>query len=111
MPHLEIVEKIGSGSFGDIYKVWDSRRSRWAAVKFEKRDRKNKFSLIKKEAQIMNQMKGSKYFAVLYDSRFNESATYSFIEMAYLGANLESLKKRTTPQGRFSLRTVLLLAN
>lgn len=53
MPHLEVLEKIGSGSFGDIFKVWDSRKGCWAAVKFEKRDRKNKISHIKKEAQIM----------------------------------------------------------
>ena len=49
-PHLEVIEKIGQGSFGDIYKVWDSKRGKWAAIKFEKKDKKNKFSLIKKEA-------------------------------------------------------------
>lgn len=49
-PHLEVIEKIGSGSFGDIFKVWDSRRGIWAALKFEKKDKKNKISLIKKEA-------------------------------------------------------------
>lgn len=53
--HLEVMEKVGKGSFGDIYKVWDSKRGRWAAMKFEKRDnKKNKNSLIKKEAEIMS---------------------------------------------------------
>ncbi|EAR96474.1 Serine/Threonine kinase domain protein (macronuclear) [Tetrahymena thermophila SB210] len=108
-PHLEVIEKIGQGSFGDIFKVWDSKRARWAAMKFEKKDKKNRYSLIKKEAQIMIQVKGSKYFAVLYDSRFSELSTYNFIEMSFLGPNLESLKKRMN--GKFNLRTVLLIAN
>ena len=71
-PHIEVIEKIGQGSFGDIYKVWDSKRARWAAMKFEKRDKKNKYSLLQKEAQIMEEFRGSRYFAVLYESRISD---------------------------------------
>lgn len=79
-------------------------------MKFEKKDKKSKYSLIKKEAQIMQSVKGSRFFAMLFDSRFTDASIYSFIEMSFLGPNLESLKKRMH-ESRFSLRTVLLIAN
>jgi len=78
-------------------------------MKFEKKDKKNKYSLIKKEAHIMQAVSGSRYFAALLDSRFSEQCQYKFLEMTFLGPNLESLKKRM--EGKFSLRTVLLIAN
>jgi len=57
----------------------------------------------------MQAVSGSRYFAALLDSRFSEQCQYKFLEMTFLGPNLESLKKRM--EGKFSLRTVLLIAN
>lgn len=57
----------------------------------------------------MLEVKGSKYFTMLFDNRFSETSNYNFIEMSFLRPNLESLKKRMN--GKFSLWTVLLIAN
>lgn len=58
----------------------------------------------------MMEVKGSRFFPVLFESHFSESSAYNFIEMTFLGPNLESLKKRML-ENRFSLRNVLLMAN
>ena len=34
---LEIIEKVGRGSFGDVYRAWDSRLDRDVALKLLRR--------------------------------------------------------------------------
>lgn len=47
---FSVLEKIGQGSFGDIYKAFDNEKKQLVAVKLDKRGPQG---MLNKEAQIL----------------------------------------------------------
>ncbi|EGR31598.1 hypothetical protein IMG5_106500 [Ichthyophthirius multifiliis] len=98
--NIIIKEKIGQGSFGDIFKAFDTNLNTEVAIKLEKSE---------KEGLILKQLQGISNFPQLYDIQVKESQQYNYIEMSYLGPNLELLRKKQ-PKGYFTLKIILKIA-
>ena len=52
-PRYMSIEKIGSGSFGEIHKVYDTIDKKLRAIKIEKKDKRGSTGMLGKEAHIM----------------------------------------------------------
>lgn len=52
-PRYRSIDKIGSGSFGEIHKVYDVVEKKLRAVKIEKKDKRGSSGMLAKEAFIM----------------------------------------------------------
>lgn len=95
-----IIEKIGEGSFGSIYKCQNIRTKEFVAVKVE--CIKNGTKLLKNESKIYNYLSGNKGIpTVKWFGKDNENY-YMVINL--LGESLESLKSRYK---KFSLKLTL----
>ncbi|KAL4503143.1 hypothetical protein ABPG72_014372 [Tetrahymena utriculariae] len=103
-PRYKSIDKIGSGSFGEIHKVYDMVDKKLRAVKIEKKDKRGAQGMLLKEAYIMKQMKDCHHFPRLIEEMQNDQM--SFIIMSFLGQNLESLKKK---YNKLSHYTTLLI--
>ena len=101
---FEILEKIGGGSFGQIFKVKDKVSNEILAMKIEKK-REGKQMMVLREYQIMKDFKAENGFAQTHSYLKNDD--YHYLVMTHLGPNLETLK--LSKGGSFSLKTVLLL--
>lgn len=53
---FSVLEKIGQGSFGDIYKVFDKEKNQLGAVKLERKDKKGPEGMLLKEAKILTEL-------------------------------------------------------
>ena len=104
LKRFEIVEKIGGGSFGQIFKVKDKSTNEILAMKIEKK-REGKQMMVLREYQIMKDFKVESGFAQTHSYWKNEE--YHYLVMTHLGPNLETLK--LSRGGSFSLKTVLML--
>ena len=88
----KLIEKIGNGSFGFVFKAITIKNGSLVAIKFENYDAKSK--LLKYEAQIYRYLEGGvgipyiKWFGV-YES---ESFTFRFMVFDLLGNSLYDLK-------------------
>lgn len=103
---FEILEKIGGGSFGQIFKVKDRVTNSVLAMKIEKK-REGKQMMVLREYQIMRDLKSEIGFAQTHSYLKNDD--YHYLVMNYLGPNLETLKLSNS--GNFSLKTSLMLAH
>lgn len=101
---FEILEKIGGGSFGQIFKVKDKVSNQIVAMKIEKK-REGKQLMVYREYQIMKDFKNETGFAQLHSYLKNDD--YSYLVMSNLGPNLETLK--ISKGGSFSLKTTLMI--
>ena len=63
----QIIEKIGQGSFGDIYKIYDKEKQRYGALKLEKLEKRGSAGMLIKEAQIMKDLEQRPGFPRLID--------------------------------------------
>ena len=52
-PRYRSIDKIGSGSFGEIHKVYDTIDKKLRAEKIEKKDKRGAQGMLLKEAYIM----------------------------------------------------------
>lgn len=104
LQNFEILEKIGAGSFGEIYKVRCFYSDKIQAMKIEKK-RPAKNLLLLKEKQIL--MDFQKEFGFPHISSFIKGDPYSYLMMTNLGDNLETLKKKMN--NKFSIKTVLMI--
>lgn len=104
LKNYQIIEKIGGGSFGEIYKVRSLVTNEILAMKIEKK-RPEKNLLLLKEKQILVDFLEDYGFPRM--STFIKGDCFSYIVMSYLGENLEALKKKLT--NKFSLKTVLMI--
>lgn len=103
---FEVLEKIGGGSFGQIFKVKDKVSGEILAMKIEKK-REGKQMMVLREHQIMKDFKSELGFAQTHSYWKNED--YHYLVMTHLGPNLETLK--LSKGGNFSLKTVLILGH
>ena len=101
-----IKEKLGSGSFGHIYKAFDQERNEFVALKIEPHSHSNNLTL-NREAKILNELEGGTGLPSIY--YYSKEDNYSLLAMTLLGNNLEKLFKSCSR--KFSLQTVLMLAD
>jgi len=95
-----IIEKIGEGSFGSIYKCQNIRTNEFVAVKVE--SIKNGTKLLKNESKIYNYLSGNKGIPTVKWFGKDDENYYMVINL--LGESLESLKSRYK---KFSLKLTL----
>ena len=106
LQNYDILEKIGGGSFGEIYKVRCVKTAQIMAMKIEKR-RPEKNLLLIKEKQILQDLQ--KDFGFPHISAFIKGDVWSYLVMSCLGENLENLRKKMN--SKFSLKTVLMIGH
>ena len=108
---LQLNNKLGSGSFGEIYKARDTTLNIDIAVKFEKL-KKNHHPKLKYEANILKYLQGGFHqshlgIPILFD--FIPLNNNNYMMMELLGPSLEDLFNSC---GRkFSLKTILSLGD
>jgi serine/threonine protein kinase len=94
-----IIERIGNGSFGTIYKGENIRTKELVAIKIE---RKDEYNLLKNEAQIYNYLKDTDNISSLKWYGSDNNNNYLVIDL--LGYSLEKLKLKLK---NFSLKLIL----
>ena len=100
----EIIEKIGVGTFGNIYKGRNIRTNEMVAIKME--ERIHNIQLLKNESRLyyyLNKCEGIpkiKWYGICGD--------YYCMVMELLGESLENLKN-ISKQGKFSLKLTLTI--
>lgn len=100
---FQIKSKIGSGSFGTIFKGYDTKLKKDVAIKLEKQC---EYPQLCNESRIYNRLSGGVNIPKhLYFGIESKQAT---MVMELCGKNLEQL---LAEHGRFSLKTTLLLAD
>ncbi|XP_060658352.1 casein kinase I [Drosophila nasuta] len=104
MRKYHIVEKIGSGSFGDIFKVVRKDNGQQFALKFESKD--VGYQQLHLEYQVYSFLSPGLGIARVYE--FGWAANGKVMVMELLGPSLEDLFGYCSC--RFSLKTVLMLA-
>lgn len=107
---FQISEKLGSGSFGHIFKAFDNTLADYVALKVEMHDKNSNENgsaqTLRSEAKILTEIGGVVGIPSAY--LFIKEETYSLLEIELLGPNLEKLFREC--HRKFSLKTTLLLA-
>ena len=98
---FKIIKKIGSGSFGDVYKGISLKNNNFVAIKIEKTDKKN--SRCESEYNIYNKLQGKGFPKIYY---FNNEQ--KILIMEYLGPCLQDLFDFCGK--KFSIKTIAMIA-
>ena len=80
----ELIDKIGEGAFGQVYKVFNTSTS---SIEVMKKNKTDSTVSLTKQSEIMSTMNSSDGFAKIKDNNSNEG----FLIMTLLGDNLESI--------------------
>lgn len=101
----QVLDLVGHGGFGEVYKGIDTRTNRPVAIKVEP---KTPRSWLYHEARIMKDLNVQGVKGVPSLHYFGEEANldHRFLIMSFLGLSLEDLHER---HQRFSLKTTLML--
>ncbi|CAD8094390.1 unnamed protein product [Paramecium sonneborni] len=100
----KLLEKIGAGSFGMVFKSQYLKNGDLVAAKFEKRDDSQKgVSLLIREIKVLTEVNGLKGFPQI--KFYGRDENYNFFMETYLGLNLEQLLRKCG--NRFSIHTTL----
>lgn len=111
LARFKVAEKIGAGSFGQIYKAFDTEKLEHVALKFENRpkdtnERSTPLTLWN-EGKVLSEIGGAPGIPKVFC--FAKEENFSVLALELLGANLERLMKRCG--GKFSLKTTLQIAD
>ena len=98
----KITDKIGSGSFGDIYKGYNIRTKQYVAIKLE--PIKNNTMLLKNESAFYQYLKDIKCIPNVKWFGKDEINYYMVIDL--LGRSLQTLKEE---KNKFTLKDTLLI--
>ena len=101
----QVVDLVGHGGFGEVYKGTDTRNNRPVAIKVEPRTPR---SWLYHEARIMKDLnvQGVRGVPSLHYFGEEPNLDHRFLIMSFLGLSLEDLHER---HQRFSLKTTLML--
>ncbi|GIY43586.1 tau-tubulin kinase homolog Asator, partial [Caerostris darwini] len=103
----QVVNKIGQGAFGEVYKCKDLISSRQVALKLVSKERVTSAShLLKLEVTVLKELQGKHYFPRFVG--FGKTERFDYLVMELLGPSLSELK-RHQPDRKFSLSTTLRL--
>lgn len=86
----KIINRIGSGSFGSIYKAQNIRTQEYVAIKVE--PIKDNLKLLKNESNIYNYLNGLKCVPIL--KWFGKDETNYYMVINLLGTSLQQLKNK-----------------
>jgi serine/threonine protein kinase len=76
-----LVEEIGRGGMGAVWKAWDSKLARWAAIKFLSLSDEMSIRRFDREAQLSAQLRHPNIAAI---HEVNEEGTRHFLVMDYI---------------------------
>lgn len=109
----KLLKKIGSGSFGSVYKCLDIEKNMYLAVKIE--NRKSEKKRLSYEISIYNYLNMNIHQSnILLNSHtpklywYGYDEKYNYLVIDYLGKSLESLFQDS--KHTFSLKTIIMLA-
>ena len=101
----KVIEMLGKGSFGIIFRAYDSKSKNIVAIKVEKKTN-SKIIMVNKEAKILAMFHGTGEFAQLF--AYGQEPQFYYLVMTNFGANLEELM--ITCGGKFSHKTIIQIS-
>jgi serine/threonine protein kinase len=108
---FKIVKKLGSGAFGEIFKVEKKKTGEMFAAKIEKAQKSQKHVMLFWESKLIHKLRGKTSVpALFYIGTDNSVPNHSFhvMVMDMLGPSLEDLFQ--TCRTKFDLKTCLLIS-
>lgn len=100
----KLVSKLGSGSFGSVYKAIDTERKRYVAVKVESKTSNKK--RLAQEVNIYNNFSCCKYIPKIF--WYGSENNYNFLVMNLMGSSFEKLF--LSHGNCFSLKTIIMIS-
>ncbi|CAD8104826.1 unnamed protein product [Paramecium sonneborni] len=90
-----LLEKVGQGSFGYIFKTENSETKEIVATKFEKRENRSngQASMLVREIKVLLELSGVDGFPQI--QYYGRDENYNYCMITYLGHNLEYLLRRS----------------
>jgi len=107
----KIVKKLGSGAFGDIYKVEKKKTGDMLAAKIEKAVKNQKHIMLFWESKLIHKLRGKTAVPNLHfvgDEKTEDGKIYHVMVMDMLGKSLEDLMQEC--KKKFDLKTSLYVA-
>ncbi|TKR61167.1 hypothetical protein L596_028314 [Steinernema carpocapsae] len=111
LSRFAVLERIGSGGYGQIYRGEDSSKGLHVAVKVEEAFTENSTHDPRRmvvEHKVLREVRGKPHFPVIYAAGKSEKGC-AFIVMELLGENLTAVRK-AVPNQRFSVSTLFRIA-
>ena len=89
-----VIKKLGSGAFGEIYKVEKKKTGDYLAAKVEKAVKNQKHIMLFWESKLIHKLRGKTAVPNLHfvgDEKTENGAMYHIMVMDMLGRSLEDL--------------------